>query len=264
MIQFQFFAEAEPWIESICNKESAAVKVMSLKSDNSDKYVTQFVDISSEITNAEDLARELNSDSRIRKSDLAKIGPRRLVGEVTSKGSEASVALMEIHGGCFIAPAKISRNHRMNYKLFVSDGGLPNLLEKLHKRRIGYQISNVSLASNDSKTSSEEERLIRSALKLSYDERNRIRNYELAERMRTETGDLSDTAEAIDTINHSMMKRLRFPYLDVLVRECVFCSTMKEIEETDGLNEADDTLFHQHLYLAHLRVGTKEQNDPVG
>ena len=53
MIQLQFIVTPESWIAGLCVKDSAVIKILSMKPDVSNRYVSHFVDITSEKTSAE-------------------------------------------------------------------------------------------------------------------------------------------------------------------------------------------------------------------
>ena len=104
MIQFQFLAKSEHWIESLCQNGSAVVKVLGLKPvvDSEDGSVSQLVEISSETTSAEVLRAEVKGDSSVGDNDLVKIGANRLIGSVTSKGCGVCLALVDNSESCFV------------------------------------------------------------------------------------------------------------------------------------------------------------------
>ena len=195
MIQFQFMAESENWIEKLCNRSAATIKVMSLKpADASENgFVTHFVEISSEIASAEDITEGLNTYTGVQSSDLAKVSPNRLIGAVTSKGCGVCSALVESNSNCFIAPAQTGEDCRMSYKLFISGEGLPILLQKLHERGIAYKISDVSPLSTKKKMTSRQEKVLRSALELGYYEYpKRINTEQLADILEIRSSTLSE------------------------------------------------------------------------
>ena len=189
MIQLQFSASAETWIENLCNVDSALVKVMSLKRDspvsgNDVGYVTHFVDISSEKTGAEVMTNELNNNSGVKGSDLVMVSPNRLIGAVTSNGCGVCGVLVDSNQNCFIFPAQTDGDCKMSYKLFISGEGLPILLQKMHQRGIEYKISDVSSLSSKKRMTSRQENVIKSALELGfYEFPKRISTLELAENL---------------------------------------------------------------------------------
>jgi hypothetical protein len=63
VIQLQFTVTPESWIGSLCAKDFAAIRILSVKVDVSKQYVTHFVEITSEKTSAEDLTKELKSST---------------------------------------------------------------------------------------------------------------------------------------------------------------------------------------------------------
>jgi predicted DNA binding protein len=194
VIQFQFQAETENWIESLCNRSSATIKVMSLKPDADENgYVTHFVEISSDTTSADEITYDLKNSSNVQSSDLAKVRPNSVIGTVTSKGCGVCSALVESNSNCFIAPAQTSEDCKMSYKLFISGQGLPTLLQKLHQRGIIYKISDVSPLSTKKRMTSRQEKVLRSALELGYYEYpKRINTEELANILKIRSSTLSE------------------------------------------------------------------------
>jgi len=195
MIQFQFMAESENWIGDLCSKSSATIKVMSLKPVDGQEngYVTHFVEIFSDVTNADDMSNGLKNSSGVESSDLAKVSPNRLIGAVTSKGCGVCAALVESNSNCFIAPAQTAEDCRMSYKLFISGEGLPILLQKLHERGIQYKISDVSPLSTQKKMTTRQEKVLRSALELGYYEYpKRISTEQLADILKIRSSTLSE------------------------------------------------------------------------
>ena len=193
VIQFQFLAESENWIESLCST-SATIKVMSLRSDSAENgFVTHFVEISSDTKTADEITDALKESSTVQSSDLAKVSPNRVIGAVTSKGCGVCNALMESNSNCFIAPAETNDDCRMCYKLFISGQGLPTLLQKLHERGITYQISDVSPLSTKRRMTPRQEKILRSALELGYYEYpKRISTEQLAEILKIRSSTLSE------------------------------------------------------------------------
>jgi hypothetical protein len=84
LIQLQFSAGAEGWVEKLCHERLALIKIMSVKPQDHEDQITHFVDISSENATAEDLSKELGTSSEITESDLARVASNRVIGSVTS------------------------------------------------------------------------------------------------------------------------------------------------------------------------------------
>ena len=195
MIQFQFLAESENWIENLCSRNSATIKVMSLKAaqDHESGYVTHFVEISSDTSSADEISDGLKNFSSIQSSDVAKVSQNRVIGAVTSNGCGVCSALVESNSNCFIAPAQTGEDCWMSYKLFISGEGLPTLLQRLHERGIEYKISDVSPLSTMKKMTTRQEKVLRSALELGYYEYpKRISTEQLADILRIRSSTLSE------------------------------------------------------------------------
>lgn len=191
MIEFQFSAQAEGWVESLCHNKFATVKILSLKPDGND--VTHFVEISSERFPAEELDSNLDSAKDIKGRDLAKVGPNRLIGAVTSSGCQVCAALVESNTNCFVAPAVTEDNCKIDYKLFISGEGLPGLLQKMHEKHVELKISDVSPLSLKRKMTERQEKVLRSALELGYfDYPKRISSDELSKILNIRASTLSE------------------------------------------------------------------------
>jgi predicted DNA binding protein len=183
MIQLQFMVPPETWIESLCQKDLATVKILSMKVLSSDvPNVTHFVDIVSDKVDAEDLIKELQKSPDVIESDVAKVGSNRLVGAVTSKGCRICSIIMDSKTGYFIGPA-LSTSHegQMSYKLFMSGDAIPQFLQTLHSKGVEYKISDISRLAPKRALTAKQEKVLKSALELGYyDFPKRISTEELA------------------------------------------------------------------------------------
>jgi predicted DNA binding protein len=168
LIQLQFSAEAENWIERLCRENLALVKVMSVKSQDHEKEITHFVDISSENETAEALSKELRSLSDVTESDLARVASNRVIGSVTSNDCVVCKALVESRTNTFIAPANTERDCRMNYRVYISGEGLPIFLQKLHMEGVAYKIEDLSPLSSSKGITLRQQKVLKSALELGY------------------------------------------------------------------------------------------------
>jgi predicted DNA binding protein len=194
VIQLEFSANAENWIVSLCRDKLAKIKVLSLRAlDAGAQHVMHFVDISSDNYSAEDLTQDLKNASDITESDLARVGPKRVIGSITSNHCLVCRALLESNANCFIAPATSIENCDMSYKLYLSGGGLPIFLTKLHENGVRYKIDDLSPLSSVKGMTARQQSVLKSALELGYyDFPKRISTDKLAEKLGIKAGTVSE------------------------------------------------------------------------
>jgi predicted DNA binding protein len=168
MIQLQFSVAPEFWINSLCQDDSATIRVLSMKGNNSDENVTHFVEITSDKTNAEELKKQLRRYNDITGSDIAAVGANRLVGAITSNDCIVCSLIIRSQTGYFIGPAATEKDCQMTYKLFMNGEGIPKFLQSLHDRGIVYKIADIAKMSTSRALTSKQERVLKSALELGY------------------------------------------------------------------------------------------------
>src|ERR1700730_11913089 len=141
MIELQFITPSEAWVESLCTKDSATVKVLSMKLDN--QNISHFVDITSEKKSAKELTKQLRRSRSVTKSAVTSLGKSRVVGVVTSNNCRVGLMIMKSNpkaGLLGIASALTVHNSLMNYKLYMKGAGIPEFLRSLRTRGISYKI----------------------------------------------------------------------------------------------------------------------------
>jgi len=178
VIQLQFSVNPENWIDYLCRSDSATVRVLSMKSQDAERNVTHFVEITSEKVTAEHLRKDLSRLSDVTGSDLASVGLNRLVGAVTSKDCMVCFLIMQSQTGYFVGPAVTENNCQITYRLFMSGEGIPNFLQSLHENGVVYKIGEISKMSPTRALTPKQERVMKSALELGY--------YEYPKRISTE------------------------------------------------------------------------------
>jgi predicted DNA binding protein len=193
LIQLQFLAGAESWVEKLCHEKLALIRVISVKPQEDQKGVTHFVDISSESSSAEDISRQIQTSSDITDSDLARVGTNRVIGSVTSNDCIVCKALFESKTNTFIAPASTGDNCQMSYKVYVSGAGLPIFLQRLHKQGVAYKIADLSPLATQKGITTRQQKVLRSALELGYyDYPKRISTEELASKLGIKPGTVAE------------------------------------------------------------------------
>lgn len=146
MIELRFLAPPERWIRSICQNGDATVKVLSMKMSESSKdaNVAHFIDIISNKLTAEDMTMKLRRSPDVKDSELAGVGPGRIVGTVTSSDCKVCSMIINSKTGCFVGPVVSDHDCRMNYRLLMSGDGISKFLQKLGMNGIEYEISEIS------------------------------------------------------------------------------------------------------------------------
>lgn len=178
MIQLQFSVTPEGWIDSLCHDESATIRVLSMKPNDSDGDVTHFVEITSDEVSSEELKLKLRECRDVTASDVAAVGSNRLVGAVTSNDCIVCSMIVQSQTGYFIGPASTENDCQITYKLFMNGEGIPNFLQTLHTKGISYKIAEIAKMSAKRVLTSKQERVLKSALELGY--------YEYPKRISTE------------------------------------------------------------------------------
>jgi predicted DNA binding protein len=179
MIQLQFSVAPEGWVSNLVKNDSATVKILSMKPEYQGKGVTHFVDIVSNHSSADRLVREIRRSQDVTESDVASVGPNRIVGAVTSNDCMVCSLIMDSKTGYFVGPATTEEEGGQTiYKLFMSGDSMPKFLQSLHEKGITYQISEIAKITPTKALTSKQERVLKSALEMGY--------YEYPKRVSTE------------------------------------------------------------------------------
>ncbi|MFI5421180.1 MAG: helix-turn-helix domain-containing protein [Nitrososphaerales archaeon] len=198
MIQLQFTVAPEAWISDLCKKDSATVRILSMKADGAgSSNITHFVEITSDKTSAEDLTEQLHNLVDVTDSDVATVGENRIVGAVTSNDCKVCSIIMESRNGYFVGPATTETDCQLNYKLFLNGDGIPGFLQSLHDKGILYKISEIAKMTPERALTSKQERVLKSALELGY--------YDFPKRISTE--DLSRTLHLAPSTISEILRR---------------------------------------------------------
>lgn len=139
-----------------------------MKAHDSSQDVTHFVEITSDKLNAEELKKHLGKFGDVTESDVAIVGPNRLVGAVTSNDCIVCSLILQSQTGYFVGPASTESDCQITYKLFMNGEGIPNFLQALHTRGIIYKIAEISKMSTSRALTSKQEHVLKSALELGY------------------------------------------------------------------------------------------------
>ena len=196
MIQLQFSVSPESWIDNLCRNDSARVRVLSMKSQDSERNITHFVEITSDKVSAEHLRRDLSKLAGVTGCDLASVGLNRLVGAVTSSDCLVCFLIMQSRTGYFVGPAVTEGDCQITYRLFMSGEGIPNFLQSLHENGVTYKIGEIAKMSPTRALTPKQERVMKSALELGY--------YEYPKRISTE-----DLSKAVGVSTSTVSEILR-------------------------------------------------------
>ena len=193
MIQLQFSVTPEGWIDNLCRNDSAIVRVLSMKSQDSERNITHFVEITSEKVTAEHLRKDVSKLADVTDCDLASVGLNRLVGAVTSNDCLVCFLIMQSQSGHFVGPAVTESNCQITYRLFMSGEGIPNFLQSLHENGVVYKIGEIAKMSPTRALTPKQERVMKSALELGYyDYPKRISTEELSKAVGVSSSTVSE------------------------------------------------------------------------
>jgi len=195
VIQLQFTVPPEGWIENICRKDLATVRILSMKSvENSDRQETvHFVDITSDKVSSDDIVKELRHSKDVIDSDVAGVGSNRVVGAVTSAHCVVCSLIMDSKAGYFIGPASTEKDCQLSYKLFMSGDAMPRFLQLLHDNGIIYKISEIAKITPSRALTSKQERVLKSALEMGYyDYPKKVSTQELSQAMKLSPSTVSE------------------------------------------------------------------------
>jgi predicted DNA binding protein len=163
----------ESWIGSLCSKDSAKIKVLSMKLDDSKRNITHFVDITSEKKNAKDLMRQLRKSDSVTENNVTSLGKNRVVGAVTSNNCKVGLIMMKSRsnrktGFLGIAQAVAMTDSRMIYKVFMNGEMIPRFLQSLREGSISYKISEIEKLAAPKAITTKQKLLLKTALELGY------------------------------------------------------------------------------------------------
>jgi HTH DNA binding domain len=197
MIQLQFITPSEAWVQNLCAKGVAKVKVLSMKLDHSKQNISHLVDITSEKKSAKALTKQLRRSRSVIESNVTSAYRNRLVGDVTSNNCRVGLIIMKSNqkaGLLGIASASTVSHSLMNYKLYMKGGGIPEFLQSLHNGGISYKIFEIEKLFTLRTLSSKQKRVLKSALERGYfDNPKRISKELLSKKLGLQTSDVSET-----------------------------------------------------------------------
>ncbi|MDG6898840.1 MAG: helix-turn-helix domain-containing protein [Nitrososphaerota archaeon] len=178
----------ENWVRHMA--ESARVKIMRIKRRRG--TVEDLVELSSEHSSPEELIAHLRKEAGVVYSDMTKVDRNRAVGMVSTHDCPICSTFAGLN--TFLISADTRGDGRMEWRLFVGgDTDLKTLCGRLDKRRVRYDILEVSRHAHRKNATARQEEILRVALDLGYfDFPKRIRLEELAEKLHITPGTLSE------------------------------------------------------------------------
>jgi predicted DNA binding protein len=196
VIELQFIVPSESWISTLCSNNSAKVRVLSIKLNDSKRNITHFVEITSKNKTARNLAKELRGSNTVTESKLSIMGKNRIVGNVTSDDCKVGLIILRPSrkiGFLGIASALTVTNSRISYKLYMNGFDVPEFLQTLHEGGISYKISMIERLAATKGLTAMQKRVLKSALELGhYDKPKRVSTHDLANKMDLLTSAVSE------------------------------------------------------------------------
>ena len=187
LIQLQFIVTPESWIGNLCSKNSAKIKVLGIKLDDSQQNVAHLVEINSNKTSAADLRNKLRRTNNVIESDLTVLDKNRLLGAVTSNNCKIGLVLLKSYrktGTLGIGAAVTKNDCQIGYKLYMRGEEIPEFFQSLHEGSVIYSISEIDKLSAPKALTSKQKRILKSALELGYyDIPKRISTEDLSKKM---------------------------------------------------------------------------------
>jgi hypothetical protein len=203
MIDLQFKASSEDWVQGLCANDSATIKILGIKLDDLEQNIIHFVDITSTETIAEDLKKELQASYDVLESDVASLGTTRVVGSVRSSGCKVGSVIMSYgskrNGGFFVGMSTTGSDCKMNYKLTIKGELIPEFLQALHEEGVSFMISEISKWGGGRKLNLKQSFLLKSALELGYyDYPKRISTEALLEKVGLSASTFTESLRRVD------------------------------------------------------------------
>lgn len=192
-MELRFQTAGDEWVRGLCGDLSAQVKILGLKYVDRGNEVAHFVDI---VVGAEapgGVREWLGSSPAVTSAELTDLSKQHMVGVVTASRCRACSSIMSYDSALFISSAATGADCSVGYKVFLSDEGVPPLLRRLTRDRIGYRVNEISPISPDLKLSERQLGVLKSAMEMGlYDFPRRITQDELAAKLGIKTSTLNE------------------------------------------------------------------------
>ncbi|MDG7020860.1 MAG: helix-turn-helix domain-containing protein [Nitrososphaerota archaeon] len=182
MMELRFVSGAESWETSLCQRFSAYVKILGVKSVDQDKRVAHFVDITTrDEAGAEAVSEWLRSSKDVSSIELTELAKGHLMGVVTANRCKVCGTLVASNLASFISSASTESDCTVGYRLFLNKDGVPKLLNLLSTSGVPYKVLGISQMTEDSDLTARQFKVLKAATEMGlYDYPRRITQDDLA------------------------------------------------------------------------------------
>ena len=199
MMQLQFQTRADDWVKQLCVDCSAQVRILGLKFVGRGQEVAHFVDIALGAGNSGEVRRRLESTPSVMSTELTDLSQQHMMGVVVASKCMACPSILGTNLAVFVSSAWTEDDCTVGYKVFLGNEGVPLLLSRLSKDRIGYAVKDIGPVSPDFKLTTRQLGILRSAMEMGfYDFPRRTSLTELAGRIGIKPSTLSEILRAAE------------------------------------------------------------------
>ena len=199
MMQLQFQAGADEWVQALCVGHSAQVKILGLKPVGKWHDFAHFFDISMKDSYPAELRRWLDSDPSVLSTELTDLSRQRVMGVVVANHCKACASIIRSDLAVFVSSAETEDGCLVGYKLFLGDEGVPTLLNRLSKDGVNYRVKGIGPFSPGVGLTQRQLGILKSALEMGfYDFPRRITLTVLAEKLGIKPSTLSEILRAAE------------------------------------------------------------------
>ena len=166
---------------------------MGLKFVGHGQEVAHFVDIALGTGSPREVRQQLDSIPSVMSTELTDLSQQRLMGVVVASKCMACPSILGANLAVFVSSARTEDDCTVGYKVFLGNDGVPLLLSRLSRERIGYAIKDIGPVSSDFKLTTRQMGILRSAMEMGfYDFPRRISLTELAKKIGIKPSTLSE------------------------------------------------------------------------
>ena len=194
MMQLRFQTGGDPWAKELCQRFSAHVKILGLKSLNEGREIAHFVDITTKNVEEGASVKDWLSASRdAQGTEITELAKGHLMGVVMSRHCRICSSLIDSNLASFVSSAETGADCTVGYKLFLNMDGVPALLNRLSSGGIGYKVMEIAHVTEDSPLTARQFAVLKAALEMGlYDYPRRITQDELAEKLKIRSSTLNE------------------------------------------------------------------------
>ena len=193
LMQLRFEASADDWVKGLCDELSVRVKILGLKFVGKGGEVAHFVDITTYDDKTESVRDWLDRSHTIKSEELTELSRDHSMGVVVATKCRACASIIGSNSAMFVSSASTEDNCQVGYKIFLSDSGIPNLLNHLSQDGVGYKVTEISPISHDVPLTTRQLNVLKSAMEMGlYDFPRRITQDELASKIGIKTSTLNE------------------------------------------------------------------------